>query len=258
LKPGKHRIFPVHFAPGRKLFHIVVKLSDAPGSYSSVLDLLRTRVNLIGTATYALDDGTAMFTGLSEALSPTTNGRELRNLILESKAAIEAEVAEGTDGLIVDTFHTGFNVGNEDYILERRTGVAHMFDHVAKILGSGGEVLLYEEGMATSRWNAETMVKYLGIERVKAQVAKLNRFLTAQGWGIIDFKEGPNEGEFTIEVSDCFECSGEGTSRSGCSFMRGYLTGAAMTVYDHEYNSKETKCMLKGAKVCQFYLSPVR
>jgi len=256
LNSGKHRIFPVHFAPGKKLFHIVVKLSDAPGSYSSVLDLLRTKVNLIGTSTYALDDGTAMFSGFSEALSPTTTSKELRDLILRSKAAIEASVAEGVDGLLVDTFHTGFQVGNEDYILQTREGVAHMFDHVAKILGSGGEALLYEEGMAVSQWNAEAMVKLLGVDRVRAQIGKLNKFMTAQGWGVIDLKEGTRKGEFTVDVTDCFECSGKGTSRPGCSFMRGYLTGAAVVIYGHEYDSRETKCVLKGAKICQFSLVP--
>ena len=136
---GKKKIFPVHYAPGKKLFHILVTLSDAPGSYSSILDLMRTKVNLIGTSTYTLSDGTAVFSGFSEALSPSTTGKDLEKLIMNSKVAISAEVYEGADGLLVDTFHTGFVVGDEEYILMRKDGMVQVFDRVSRMLGSGGK-----------------------------------------------------------------------------------------------------------------------
>ena len=36
---------------------------------------------------------------------------------MSSKAAIEAEVFEGRDGVLVDEFHTGIEVGDDDYLL---------------------------------------------------------------------------------------------------------------------------------------------
>jgi len=255
---GKKKIFPVHYAPGKKLFHIVVTLSDAPGSYSSILDLVRTKVNLIGTSTYTRNDGTAVFSGFSEALSPSLAAKGLENLIMSSKAAISAKVYEGKDGLLVDTFHTGFVVGDEEYILWRRDGLVHMFDRVSKMLGSGGDALLFEEGMAMGLRNAEMMMKTMGAQLVRAQTLVLNRSLAAEGWGVLEAKEGPGKDGFTVIVTDCFECAAQGSPRKGCNFVRGYLVGGAKATSGMDYEAKETKCRLRGADACEFQLSLAR
>jgi len=256
MKGAKHRIFPLHYDPSKKLFHIVVKLSDAPGSYSSVLDILRTRVNLIGTSTYTLSDGTAIFSGFSEALSARETGEGIRKLILGSKAAIEATVHEGSQGLLLDTFHDGFAVDSEAYVLLRRGDLTHMFDRVSRILGSGGDALLYEEGRAMSQWNVESLAKKFGIERFREKGSILYRMMSTQGWGDVEGKLGPGKGEFTMVVSDGSECSGEGTPRKECSFMRGYFAGSAYSIYGREFDVKETKCGFKGGKACEFRLTP--
>jgi predicted hydrocarbon binding protein len=253
---GKERIFPVHYDAGKRLFHIVVVLSDAPGSYSSILDLLRTKVNLIGTNTYTRSDGTAIFSGFSEALPASLTTGEVKKLIMSSKAAISAEVYEGKDGLLVDTFHTGFVVGGDEYILMRREGLVHVFERVTKMLGSGGDALLFEEGVTMGVKNAEIMIKNIGVERVRGQTEVLNRFLAAQGWGEVVGKEGTAKGSFVVNVKDCFECSVDGASRRSCNFMRGYLAGSAKAAYGKAYDSEETKCVLKGAQACEFVLTP--
>lgn len=256
LIEGKQRIFPVHFAPGKKLFHIIVKLSDAPGSYSSILEVLSSRVNLIGTQTYTLSDGTAVFSGFAEALSKDETSERLRQVILASKSAFAAKVVEGVDGLLVDNFHTGYKVGNDNYMLMRRQGLGHMFDAVTRMLGTGGDVLLYAEGLALGQRNAEIMIKNIGIERVRTHRILLNRFLAAQGWGVLNAKEGLHRNEFTIAVNDCFECSESHDSRKGCNFIRGYLAGGATASLGAEIESVETKCMLRGAEACEFRLRP--
>ena len=251
-----HRIFPVHFAPDKKLVHIVVKLSDAPGSYSSILESLRTKVNLIGTATYTLSDGTAIFSGFAEALEATGTGEALRELILKSGSALDAQVREGKDGLLIVTFHRGFSVDGDRYVLMRQGELVKMFDHVAQLLGSGGEALLYEEGVATGRWSADTAASRYGAGRVKAQAKAFNHLMTAEGMGDVDGDIGQGDGEFTVTVTECFECTGKPSSRSGCSFMRGYLVGAAESIFGKKYTCTEGKCSLKGKKSCEFRLIP--
>ncbi|HEV2138475.1 MAG TPA: hypothetical protein VGR53_06505 [Nitrososphaerales archaeon] len=189
LIPTKRRIFPIHYDPGKKLFQIVVKLSDAPGSFGAILNLLGPKVNLIGTTTYSLSDGTAIFSGFSESLSPKETPKSLKGLIMSSKAAIDVSVTEGIDGLLIDTFHTGIEVGGNDFMLVRRFGASLMFDHVAKLLGSGGEALLYEEGRSLSLLNAENMIRLVGLQRVRTKSAELSPFLTAQGGVPLRLKE---------------------------------------------------------------------
>jgi predicted hydrocarbon binding protein len=254
IKNEKQRIFPVHFAPGKKLVHVVVRLSDAPGSLSSILDLLAARVNLVGTTTYANSDGTALFSGFAEALSTGETAEGLRALILMSKAAKEADVVEGNEGLLVDTFHTGFVVGDEDYVLLRREGMAQMFDRVSKMLGSGGETLLVEEGKAMGQWNASSLAKRIGTERIRANSGALNRLLAAQGLGEVETRENPGGG-FTVTVADCFECSGRRRSRTACSFMRGYLVGFLAEEVGKDFDSVEEKCRLNRGEVCEFNLT---
>jgi len=254
-KPTKRRVFPIHYAPGKKPFHIVVKLSDAPGSYSAILNLLGPKVNLVGTTTYTLSDGTAIFSGFTESLSSSETAKGLTKLILSSKAAIEADVAEGSDGLLIDTFHTGIDVGGDEFMLFRRLAVSRMFDRVASMLGSGGEALLYEEGKSLSRLNAEKMIDLLGRDRVRANSAELSHFLTAQGWGSPEIENGPAEGTSIVKLKDCFECSAQVPSRKGCNFMRGYFAGAAETTLGGSAEVKEVKCILKGAPSCDFVVT---
>ncbi|MDE1858889.1 MAG: hypothetical protein KGI26_07475, partial [Thaumarchaeota archaeon] len=69
MKETRKREFPLIYSKGKKLFNIVVHMSDDPGSMRAVLDALGERVNLIGTSSYTLSDGTAMFTAFAEGLS---------------------------------------------------------------------------------------------------------------------------------------------------------------------------------------------
>jgi len=253
----RHRVFPVHYRPKEKLFHVIVKLSDAPGSYSLILDTLRPKLNLVGTTTYTLDDGTAIFSGFAEALSKDTTSEGIKQLILGSKGALEVVVKEGREGLLIDTFHVGFNVDGDDYVLLRSQGLDQMFDRVTSILGSGGDALLFEQGLSMGHWNAENLIKRIGINVVRAQVAALSRTLSAQGFGDIEGDVGPDDGDFVMTVSDCFECSGEESRRKGCNFMRGYFVGAAQAIFGKKYRCEESKCVLRGAKFCEFRLSPM-
>jgi predicted hydrocarbon binding protein len=256
MKGTRRRVFPLYFAPGRTIFHIVVKLSDAPGSYSAILNLLGRRVNLVGTTTYTLSDGTAMFSGFAESLSPRETAKELKQLIMSSKAAIETEVIAGSEGLLVDTFHTGIEAVGNEYMLLRREGLSHMFDKVAKMLGSGGEALLYEEGRSLGQRNSENMVKLIGPERVRAQSQDLSHFLTALGWGEVETVPGSGSEVARVKIKDCFECKGELTSRKGCNFFRGYFVGTSEVALGKKLEAKEVSCILKHAPACEFVLSP--
>ena len=254
-KGGRQRLFPFYYAPGKKLFHVVVELSDAPGSYSSVLSLLRTKLNLIGTSTYSLSDGTAVFSGFAEAISPGTTGQGIEDLVKGSKAAMEAVVREGKNGVLIDTYHTGLTVDGENYILLRSSGLRHMFDRVSKILGSGGDALLFEEGGAMGRSAVEALHNRFEKDVARSQAAVLHRVMSAEGFGEITAEEGPVEGGFTLSVNNCFECS-RGAPRTGCNFMRGYFVGAAETVFQKKFEAAETKCVLKAADHCEFRLTP--
>lgn len=245
----------MHYAKGKKLFHIIVHMSDAPGSMSAILDGLGKRVNFIGMTSYSLSDGTAMLTAFAESLSPRETPESLKAVLVGLSASLEADVREGVDGLLVDTFHRGIQVGDDDYILLRREGLAGVYDHIVKIFGTGGEVLLYEQGKALGKDNAQRRVKELGVGNIVSNSSYLGRALTAQGWGLIESKTKPESKEFLITVTDCFECSGADRVRKGCDFLRGFFEGSAEVTRGKRPVVKEVECRLRGSKACVFHFS---
>ncbi|MDE1852661.1 MAG: hypothetical protein KGI38_02805 [Thaumarchaeota archaeon] len=255
MKEIHMRNFPIHYAKGRKLFHIIVHMSDAPGSMSAILDGLGKRVNFIGMTSYSLSDGTAMLTAFAESLSPTETPERLKAVLVRLSANLEADVREGVDGLLVDTFHTGIRVGDDDYILMRREGLARVYDYIVKIFGTGGEVLLYEQGKALGKDNAQRRVKELGVENVVSDSSYLGRALTAQGWGVVESTTKPESKEVRITVADCFECSGAERVRKGCDFYRGFWEGSAEVTRGKQPVVKEIECRLRGSKACVFQIS---
>jgi len=74
-------------------------------------------------------------------------------------------------------------VGRDEYLLMRREGLSGVFDHIVKLFGTGGEVLLHEEGRALGRDNAERRIKELGEEMAANEASYLARALTPRGGG---------------------------------------------------------------------------
>src|SRR5215467_7181072 len=257
MKEMPRRLFPFQYSPGKKLFHIVVKISDAPGSLSAILNLLGPKVNLIGTGTYTLDDGTAMFTAFAESLEKDQTPKSVQELVLGSKAAIEVQVSESKDGVLVDTFHNGIVVGKQDYMMFRREGLSQMFDQVSKILGSGGEALLYEEGFTIGQKNAQQMIDLIGIEQVRSKSQYLSHFLAAQGWGEIEPGDLKTKGPIHVKIKNCFECAKNSSARTGCNFLRGYFSGSAASTYQGNFETQEVRCVMKGSPYCEFSIKPV-
>lgn len=232
-----------------------MKLSDAPGSYSRILDALRPKLDLIGTTTYTLSDGTAIFSGFAKVLSSQETPKSLKDAIMSSMAAIEAEVFEGQDGVLVDVFHTGIEVGEDDYLLMRSESFSHVLERVSRILGSGGEALLYEEGYAMGLKNAEQMIKVLGVDAVRSKSNYLGHVLPSAGWGSVEAEEKEHD-SYLIKLMDCVECRSKETSRPGCNFMRGYFASSTQQVFGTEMDAREVKCRLRGAPLCEFVVSP--
>jgi predicted hydrocarbon binding protein len=246
------RDFLMYYAKGKRLFHIVLHISDAPGSLSSVLNVLGTKVNLLGTSSYTLNDGTAIYSAFAEALSPRETAQSLQRDLSRVKSTLEVDVREGQEGLLVDTYHTGISVGGQDYLFLRSDGLKGMFDRIVQLFGTGGEVLLYEQGKAMGSNNAQSVVDEIGIGVVRSKASYLAHMLTAQGWGVTEWISGPGSKEVRISVDNCIECSGETKGKKGCDFLRGYFEGTAQVTMKKPTKSEEVECRLRGGKACVF------
>jgi predicted hydrocarbon binding protein len=250
----KKVIFPFHYAPGKQLFQVIARISDKPGSLAAILNNLSAKLNLIGINTYALPDDTAMVVGFASSMSGKEKSGELAEEIMKSKTVIHAEVREGNDGLLVDTFHTGNMVGDQNFLLLRRDSLSRVFEEVVKIFGTGGDALLYKEGQEMGREDARNFIRIFGTEHIAEQASYLTSILTAEGFGAFEPNLASSEALYGIRVTECFECAENRGFRRACNFLRGYLQAAGVTALGVELEAKETKCILRGDEECEFLL----
>ncbi|MBI3858702.1 MAG: hypothetical protein HY296_00465 [Thaumarchaeota archaeon] len=257
MKRVKRHEFPYVYAKGKRLFHIVATLEDVPGALGSVLELLRKRVNLIGSVSYSLKGGEAIWSSFGESLSPVETEESLSRLIQSSNLTKEFEVHQSKDGLLVDGFHSGIQTETgESLVMLPREGLSHMFDQVVAEFGSGGELLLYNQGTLLGRDGAEVFIRMLGAEVAKSKVADLRPVFSASGWGIpTRLAENP-PGTYTLMVEDCFECSSGHEVARTCSFLRGYFEGSGTAILGILIACEETKCRLRGDPHCEFVIGP--
>jgi predicted hydrocarbon binding protein len=246
--------FPFHYSPESKLFHVVARLRDDPGALASLLNALGTRLNLVSTTSYTVEDGCAISSNFGEALFDSDTAQSIQRVASRSPHVEACEVRESKDGLLVDEFHLGLQCGPADsYVMLQRAGLARMFGELVKVLGSGGETLLYLEGKNYGRSRIETYGKMFG-PGSPAKLQEFSHILEALGYGSsrITFD---SDNRVNLAFYDDFECCSHEKARQECSFSRGLAEGSIGAILGKELTSEETRCRLRGDEVCEFALT---
>ncbi|QQG49322.1 MAG: hypothetical protein HY247_03150 [archaeon] len=256
LKERRAEVFPYHYEPKKRLVHIVVRISNEPGSLGAILDLLAHKVDLVGTSTYLTPEGSAVFSGFAAVLDKGESVEKLREMLMSSSRAIDAYVAEGSEGMLVDSFHTGIRIADQAYMRFRREGLSKVFDRVVELFGTGGDTLIHSEGVTLGKDNAKGIIKLVGADMAVKKTEDLRLVLRAMGWGHITVPELDEDVRGVVQVADCFECCSGSKVRGGCHFFRGYLEGYASTLYGLDLTSEETRCTLRDEQVCEFVIKP--
>jgi predicted hydrocarbon binding protein len=234
------------------LLHMVVKMKDTPRAYATVLQLVGSRVNLIETVTYSVEDG-AIFSGFAEALLSTENPEELRELISKSPVVLDCIVKASPSGILIDTFHKGLETSSGDpLIMFRRKGLVRMFDEIAKRSGNEWEGLLFKEGVAVGESDATEILRSWNPGFMADGFPLLVSLFSAFGWGDATPMERPEPGKVRISMHDCFECSSGQQENRNCSFVQGFLVGSARTLLGREVKCEEPVCRFKGDDHCEF------
>lgn len=253
MKATKRRFFAYCFAPDANLFHVVARMKDVPGALNSVLTLLSSRVNILGSVSYGTLEGMAIWSAFVEALSKNETGPKLVKLLSQSKFVEESVVMRNEEGLLVDSFHSGIEVElGEDFILLPARGVSHTYDELTEVFGSGGDTILFNEGFSLGKINSSYFARLLGLDLARQRISQLIALYGTMGWGNVEFAIGGSGSTFNIRVANCFECSAQRKVRQTCSFVRGHLTGVLNTIFEHEMRGKESKCRFRGDPICEF------
>jgi len=256
MKPVRKESLGLYFSPKVKSFHIIAKIKDVPGALSSVLDLLGGHVNLVNSVSYSLQGGGAIWSGFGESLSKAETKEKLKRAIERLPLVIECDVKESDHGLLIDTFHSGLEVvPKRPAVVFPLVGISQIYDHLAVILGSGCDTILYEEGSALGKSSGRYLNNMLGEGRTDWKVKALLGTYGTIGWGAADIKVEKPQARYRIALQDCMECAGLGKDRTGCHLLRGTLSSAVSTLSGDEFKCEETRCRLRGDPHCEYLLS---
>jgi predicted hydrocarbon binding protein len=248
------------YDPSTKFFNVVVELKNVPGALRSVLDILqRFKINILGSFSSVDPKGnTGTWSAFVENSGHTVSG--LRRRILSSPYVLRTIVTESTDGFLVDSIHfpLTFNTGDRA-VLMRSEYLGRMLSAIRKEFGSGGNVILYEEGRAYGKDVGANYANRLGPGFVRSNIAEVLNLYQALGWFKLEgVRQNKREKSLTIRASGCFECEGSESNGPCSHFVRGHLGGAMTAIFGEEMTCEETRCVAAGGQVCEFLISPAK
>ena len=248
-------MFPFHYSPGERTVHIVANLSDEPGTLASLLAILRTKVNLVGTTSYSTGDGSAIFSGIGKVISSSDDASSIQELVRISPEVNTCEVWESKQGLLVDRFHTGFKAGaDEPYLMFPTRAMSETFEGIVRTFGSGGSTILYEQGLDYAQARAGLYKRMMG-PHPETRIDELTAIVGALGYGSSIASFDPSRKALKLTCRECFECSTPTETGRTCSFLRGMAVGIFSSLFDKELECEETKCRQKGKSECEFVLT---
>jgi len=242
---------------GKRLAQVLVTMKDEVGAVASVNALIASlSVDIRQSMSYSLtEDSLAIYNSFVVFNDPKVSMVQLVERLKESVFVVRVEALEGREGVIVDGISFPVNWQGRRTIILSQPATTRMFDAIRFNLGSGGHVVLYQQGSSYGKELAESFVNRLGAEYLKRNFDYTLGILSATGWGIPELIGGreafPN---ITIALKSCLECDGVRASQPACSFMRGFLAGVSSAVAGHTVHCEETRCIAKGSTHCEFEL----
>jgi predicted hydrocarbon binding protein len=246
------------FDPTRKYFHIVIELENVPGALHNVLDVTRgLELNILGS--FSSVDSAAkvgVWSGFVE--DNNHDAVELRRKLGGSPYVHDAIVVESNKGFLVDGVHfpLAFNTGTRAVLMTARY-VARMLETIRKQFGSGGNVIIYEEGRAYGKDVGAEYFQRLGADFVTSNLGEVLKLYQALGWFRLEAVEVEHKtGKIVVRTAENFECAGSQSRVPLSHFVRGHIAGTISTYMEKEMACEETNCVAMGEKYCVFALTP--
>jgi predicted hydrocarbon binding protein len=242
---------------GSRLAQVVVEMKDEVGAVASINALTASlKVDVRQSMTFSLpSQPTAIYNAFVSMNDPNVTLGQLVERLRSSPFAIEVTAFEGREGVVVDTLSFPVNWQGRRVVILAQWALASMLDGIRSLLGTGGDVILYELGTDYGKELATYFIKILGRDYFQRNYDYGLSVLAATGWGIPTLRGSKEEfPNMTIRLSSCLECDGRRAKEPACSFVRGFLSGIFGTMAEHKVHCEETQCSAMGDHHCQFEL----
>jgi len=230
-------------------------MKDEVGAVATVNALISSlNVDIRQSMSYALaQDSLAIYNAFVVFNDLRVSLVQLVDRLKESAFVVSVEAREGRDGVIVDGISFPVNWQGRRTIILSQTATARMFEAIRFTLGSGGDVVLYQQGSSYGKEFAESFTTRLGGDYLKRNFDYTLGLLSATGWGVPELVGSKDDfPNITVTLQSCLECDGVRATRPACSFVRGFLAGVSTAIIGYTVHCEETQCLAKGDSYCQF------
>jgi len=190
-----------------------------------------------------------------QPLNPMTSD-EMKRLLLSCPDVVGVQTKESRDGLLVDSVTFPIKVSSGQRAMIIRNDVWNsMLQKTREKFGSGGDVIIYEQGNMAGRMSGKELFVALGRTFLTQQLDQVIAMYQALGWGrakILSFSQSPLS--VTIRMWDSAECMGQKSDKPTGHFVRGHIAGNIEEIFGIECKCVETNCLARGNSYCEFVL----
>jgi len=191
-----------------------------------------------------------------QPLNGNTSSDDLKRLLFSCPDVVGCQIKESREGLLVDsvTFPIKISSGQRAMII-RNDVWNSMLKKTREKFGSGGDVIIYEQGNMAGRITGKELLGALGKEFLTQQLDQVVAMYQALGWGkakIVTFVHSPLE--LVMRMWESAECMGQKSEKPTGHFIRGHVVGVVEEMFGFECKCAEISCLAKGNQYCEFVL----
>ena len=163
---------------------------------------------------------------------------------------------DGGEGSGVDTVAFPLQFAGARVVMLETAALVNMFDSLQNLFGTGGAVIIQQQGFSYGKAQAADLGKTLTRPYMMRNYKYGLMMLMATGWGIPTvLKANTNLTEVTVRMDECFECVGRKRGRVGAHFVSGYFAGIFSYLSGKALHGRETACVALGSDHCEIEVS---
>jgi predicted hydrocarbon binding protein len=244
--------------PGATFFHVVVELENVPGALQGLLGVLRNMKLSVLSSFSSVDSSakTGVWSAFVEDSGRTAS--ELKKVVSSAPHVVDSVVISSKEGYLVDGVHfpLALNTGDRAVMMTTKY-VMNMLSSVRKEFGSGGDVIVYQEGRSYGSDVGAHYLKRLGSDFVRSNLFEVLQLYQALGWFKLEALDlNLSDHMVTVWTSGCFECEDRKSPKPYSHFVRGHLEGSVSAFLGERLECDEVKCIASGDQFCEFVLKP--
>lgn len=246
------------YLPNTKYFLLNLEIRNRMGDLAAVSSLLAEgKFDILNGSFFRGDNGAPGFWQVYVLpLKPATTSDELGKLLTACPDVLSFEIKESKDGFLVDslTFPIKLSSGQRAMIIRNEIWNS-MLQKTREKFSSGGDVIIYDQGVTAGRVSGKDLVRELGREKISRQLDQVVAWYQSLGWGkasVLSFRPSPLN--LVIRMSESAECYGQKSPKPTGHFVRGHIIGVIEEIFAIEARCIETSCLAMGNDCCQFVI----